>query len=103
VSGTVATLEAGLARRESEAERDALASGRWVQTYDMSATDEEYKAAREGERANWRLLASAVRELGGMPALIAAADAVGTVPDEKVSLTLPLLCALCLLLRPSSH
>ncbi|KAJ1623645.1 calponin homology domain-containing protein, partial [Pavlovales sp. CCMP2436] len=84
VSGTVATLEAGLAKRENEAERDALSSGRWVQTYDMHATDEEYKAAREGERANWRLLASAVRELGGMPTLIAAADAVGTVPDEKM-------------------
>lgn len=48
-------------------------------------TSEVYKELLENERKNFQLVKSAVRDLGGVPAMIHHSDMSNTIPDEKVS------------------
>lgn len=48
-------------------------------------TSELYKELLENEKKNFQLVRSAVRDLGGIPAMIHHADMSNTIPDEKVS------------------
>ncbi|KAM8816330.1 abnormal spindle-like microcephaly-associated protein [Rhynchonycteris naso] len=58
----------------------------------------------ENERQNFQLVRSAVRDLGGIPAMIHHADMSNTIPDEKVVVTfLSCLCARLLDLRRETH
>lgn len=47
-------------------------------------TSELYKELLENEKKNFQLVRSAVRDLGGIPAMIHHADMSNTIPDEKV-------------------
>ncbi|XP_066094573.1 abnormal spindle-like microcephaly-associated protein isoform X1 [Saccopteryx bilineata] len=58
----------------------------------------------ENERQNFQLVRSAVRDLGGIPAMIHHGDMSNTIPDEKVVVTfLSFLCARLLHLRRETH
>lgn len=48
-------------------------------------TSELYKELLENEKKNFQLVRSAVRDLGGIPAMIHHSDMSNTIPDEKVS------------------
>uniref|UniRef100_H0W3G5 Calponin-homology (CH) domain-containing protein n=1 Tax=Cavia porcellus TaxID=10141 RepID=H0W3G5_CAVPO len=75
--------------------------------FDMShkAPDHEnntelYKELLENEKKNFHLVRSAVRDLGGIPAMIHHSDMSNTIPDEKVVIMyLSFLCARLLDLR----
>ncbi|XP_037006810.2 abnormal spindle-like microcephaly-associated protein [Artibeus jamaicensis] len=59
-----------------------------------------YRELLENERRNFQLVGSAVRDLGGVPAMLHHADMSNTIPDEKVVITfLSFLCARLLDLR----
>ncbi|XP_006155520.1 abnormal spindle-like microcephaly-associated protein, partial [Tupaia chinensis] len=59
-----------------------------------------YKELLENEKKNFHLISSAVRDLGGVPAMIHHSDMSNTIPDEKVVITyLSFLCARLLDLR----
>ncbi|XP_036058918.1 abnormal spindle-like microcephaly-associated protein [Onychomys torridus] len=63
-------------------------------------TPELYKELLENEKRNFHLVRSAVRDLGGIPAMIHHSDMSNTIPDEKVVITyLSFLCARLLDLR----
>ncbi|EAW91272.1 asp (abnormal spindle)-like, microcephaly associated (Drosophila), isoform CRA_c, partial [Homo sapiens] len=63
-------------------------------------TSELYKELLENEKKNFHLVRSAVRDLGGIPAMINHSDMSNTIPDEKVVITyLSFLCARLLDLR----
>lgn len=48
-------------------------------------TSELCKELLENEKKNFQLVRSAVRDLGGIPAMIHHSDMSNTIPDEKVS------------------
>lgn len=48
-------------------------------------TSELSKELLENEKKNFQLVRSAVRDLGGIPAMIHHSDMSNTIPDEKVS------------------
>ncbi|MBZ3875905.1 Abnormal spindle-like microcephaly-associated protein-like protein [Sciurus carolinensis] len=61
---------------------------------------ELHKELLENEKKNFQLIRSAVRDLGGIPAMIHHSDMSNTIPDEKVVITyLSFLCARLLDLR----
>ncbi|KAL1774848.1 abnormal spindle-like microcephaly-associated protein [Sigmodon hispidus] len=63
-------------------------------------TPELYKELLENEKKNFHLVRSAVRDLGGVPAMINHSDMSNTIPDAKVVITyLSFLCARLLDLR----
>ena len=47
-------------------------------------TPEVYRELLENEKKNFQLVRSAVRDLGGVPAMLHHADMSNTIPDEKV-------------------
>lgn len=53
--------------------------------YIVENTSELYKELLENEKKNFQLVRSAVRDLGGIPAMINHSDMSNTIPDEKVS------------------
>ncbi|KAM6217298.1 abnormal spindle-like microcephaly-associated protein [Rhynchocyon petersi] len=69
-------------------------------TSDLEDTSELYKELLENEKKNFQLVNSAVRDLGGIPAMIHHSDMSNTIPDEKVVITyLSFLCARLLDIR----
>ncbi|XP_036614160.1 abnormal spindle-like microcephaly-associated protein [Trichosurus vulpecula] len=53
-----------------------------------------YKELLDNEKKNFQLVSTAVRDLGGIPAMIHHADMSNTIPDERVVITyLAFLCA----------
>ncbi|KAF6073098.1 assembly factor for spindle microtubules [Phyllostomus discolor] len=61
---------------------------------------EVHRELLENEKKNFQLLGAAVRDLGGVPAMLRHADMSNTIPDEKVVITfLSFLCARLLDLR----
>ncbi|KAG8516120.1 Abnormal spindle-like microcephaly-associated protein, partial [Galemys pyrenaicus] len=67
-------------------------------------TSELYKELLENEKKNFQLVRSAVRDLGGIPAMIHHSDMSNTIPDEKVIITyLSFLCARLLDLRKETR
>ncbi|XP_037681033.1 abnormal spindle-like microcephaly-associated protein [Choloepus didactylus] len=67
-------------------------------------TSELYKELLENEKKNFQLVSSAVRDLGGIPAMIHHSDMSNTIPDEKVVITyLSFLCARLLDLRKETR
>lgn len=52
--------------------------------YIVENTSELYKELLENEKKNFQLVRSAVRDLGGIPAMINHSDMSNTIPDEKV-------------------
>ncbi|KAM5237781.1 abnormal spindle-like microcephaly-associated protein [Ctenodactylus gundi] len=68
--------------------------------FDHENTSELHKELLENEKKNFHLVRSAVRDLGGIPAMIHHSDMSNTIPDEKVVITyLSFLCARLLDLR----
>ncbi|XP_074076994.1 abnormal spindle-like microcephaly-associated protein [Macrotis lagotis] len=63
-----------------------------------------YKELLDNEKKNFHLISTAVRDLGGIPAMIHHADMSNTIPDERVVITyLSFLCARLLDLRKESR
>ncbi|XP_045672765.1 abnormal spindle-like microcephaly-associated protein isoform X2 [Phyllostomus hastatus] len=61
---------------------------------------EVHRELLENEKKNFRLVGAAVRDLGGVPAMLRHEDMSNTIPDEKVVITfLSFLCARLLDLR----
>ncbi|XP_077013425.1 abnormal spindle-like microcephaly-associated protein isoform X2 [Tamandua tetradactyla] len=72
--------------------------------FDHENTSELYKELLENEKKNFQLVSSAVRNLGGIPAMIHHSDMSNTIPDEKVVITyLSFLCARLLDLRKETR
>ncbi|XP_037353787.1 abnormal spindle-like microcephaly-associated protein isoform X2 [Talpa occidentalis] len=71
---------------------------------DYDNASELYKELLENEKKNFQLVRSAVRDLGGIPAMIHHTDMSNTIPDEKVVITyLSFLCARLLDLRKETR
>ncbi|XP_054432419.1 abnormal spindle-like microcephaly-associated protein [Pteronotus mesoamericanus] len=67
-------------------------------------TSELHRELLENERKNFQLVRAAVRDLGGIPAMIHHSDMSNTIPDEKVVITfLSFLCARLLDLRKEAR
>ncbi|XP_068930575.1 abnormal spindle-like microcephaly-associated protein isoform X1 [Petaurus breviceps papuanus] len=63
-----------------------------------------YKELLDNEKKNFQLVSTAVRDLGGIPAMIHHADMSNTIPDERVVITyLSFLCARLLDLRKETR
>ncbi|XP_044528741.1 abnormal spindle-like microcephaly-associated protein [Gracilinanus agilis] len=63
-----------------------------------------YTELLDNEKKNFQLVSSAVRDLGGIPAMIHHADMSNTIPDERVVITyLSFLCARLLDLRKETR
>ncbi|XP_007481074.2 abnormal spindle-like microcephaly-associated protein isoform X4 [Monodelphis domestica] len=63
-----------------------------------------YTELLDNEKKNFQLVSSAVRNLGGIPAMVHHADMSNTIPDERVVITyLSFLCARLLDLRKETR
>uniref|UniRef100_F6XA96 Abnormal spindle-like microcephaly-associated protein homolog n=2 Tax=Macaca TaxID=9539 RepID=F6XA96_MACMU len=84
----------------SSSESDDSSLDMSLKAFDHENTSELYKELLENEKKNFQLIRSAVRDLGGIPAMINHSDMSNTIPDEKVVITyLSFLCARLLDLR----
>ncbi|XP_049713786.1 abnormal spindle-like microcephaly-associated protein isoform X6 [Elephas maximus indicus] len=91
---TVECTQTGSVVLNSSSESDASFLDMSPEAFDHENTSELYKELLENEKKNFQLISSAVRDLGGIPAMIHHSDMSNTIPDEKVVITyLSFLCA----------
>ncbi|XP_040594354.1 abnormal spindle-like microcephaly-associated protein [Mesocricetus auratus] len=97
---SVACAQTGSVVLNSSSESDGGCLDLSLEALDHENTPELYKELLENEKKNFHLVRSAVRDLGGIPAMIHHSDMSNTIPDEKVVITyLSFLCARLLDLR----
>uniref|UniRef100_A0A2K5DAF1 Assembly factor for spindle microtubules n=1 Tax=Aotus nancymaae TaxID=37293 RepID=A0A2K5DAF1_AOTNA len=97
---TVECTQTGSVVLNSSSESDESSLDMSLKAFDQENTSELYKELLENEKKNFHLVRSAVRDLGGIPAMINHSDMSNTIPDEKVVITyLSFLCARLLDLR----
>ncbi|XP_006834297.1 PREDICTED: abnormal spindle-like microcephaly-associated protein homolog [Chrysochloris asiatica] len=97
---TVECTQTGSVVLNSSSESDSSFLDMSPKAFDHENTSELYKELLENEKKNFHLINSAVRDLGGIPAMIHHSDMSNTIPDEKVVITyLSFLCARLLDLR----
>uniref|UniRef100_A0A2K5QKA3 Assembly factor for spindle microtubules n=1 Tax=Cebus imitator TaxID=2715852 RepID=A0A2K5QKA3_CEBIM len=97
---TVECTQTGSVVLNSSSESDESSLDMSLKAIDQENTSELYKELLENEKKNFHLVRSAVRDLGGIPAMINHSDMSNTIPDEKVVITyLSFLCARLLDLR----
>ncbi|XP_074240421.1 abnormal spindle-like microcephaly-associated protein isoform X1 [Saimiri boliviensis] len=97
---TVECTHTGSVVLNSSSESDESSLDMSLKAFDQENTSELYKELLENEKKNFHLVRSAVRDLGGIPAMINHSDMSNTIPDEKVVITyLSFLCARLLDLR----
>uniref|UniRef100_A0A2K5VNK5 Abnormal spindle-like microcephaly-associated protein homolog n=1 Tax=Macaca fascicularis TaxID=9541 RepID=A0A2K5VNK5_MACFA len=97
---TVECTQTGSVVLNSSSESDDSSLDMSLKAFDHENTSELYKELLENEKKNFQLIRSAVRDLGGIPAMINHSDMSNTIPDEKVVITyLSFLCARLLDLR----
>ncbi|XP_059269017.1 abnormal spindle-like microcephaly-associated protein isoform X1 [Mustela nigripes] len=91
---TVECTQTGSVVLNSSSESDGSSLDLSFKAFDHENTSELYKELLENEKKNFQLVRSAVRDLGGIPAMINHSDMSNTIPDEKVVITyLSFLCA----------
>ncbi|XP_026930400.2 abnormal spindle-like microcephaly-associated protein isoform X3 [Acinonyx jubatus] len=92
---TVECTQTGSVVLNSSSESDGSSLDLSLKALDhVENTSELYKELLENEKKNFQLVRSAVRDLGGIPAMIHHSDMSNTIPDEKVVITyLSFLCA----------
>ncbi|XP_058557755.1 abnormal spindle-like microcephaly-associated protein isoform X5 [Neofelis nebulosa] len=92
---TVECTQTGSVVLNSSSESDGSSLDLSLKALDhVENTSELHKELLENEKKNFRLVRSAVRDLGGIPAMIHHSDMSNTIPDEKVVITyLSFLCA----------
>ncbi|XP_046932686.1 abnormal spindle-like microcephaly-associated protein isoform X2 [Lynx rufus] len=91
---TVECTQTGSVVLNSSSESDGSSLDLSLKALDHENTSELYKELLENEKKNFQLVRSAVRDLGGIPAMIHHSDMSNTIPDEKVVITyLSFLCA----------
>ncbi|XP_064129527.1 abnormal spindle-like microcephaly-associated protein isoform X2 [Loxodonta africana] len=91
---TVECTQTGSVVLNSSSESDTSFLDMSPEAFDHENTSELYKELLENEKKNFQLISSAVRDLGGIPAMIHHSDMSNTIPDEKVVITyLSFLCA----------
>ncbi|KAF6274417.1 assembly factor for spindle microtubules [Rhinolophus ferrumequinum] len=97
---TVECAQTGSVVLNSSSESDESCLDVSLKALDHENTSELSKELLENEKKNFQLVRSAVRDLGGIPAMIHHSDMSNTIPDEKVVITyLSFLCARLLDLR----
>ncbi|XP_069897534.1 abnormal spindle-like microcephaly-associated protein [Dipodomys merriami] len=97
---TVECMQTGSVVLNSSSECDDSILDVSFQALDHENASELHKELLENEKKNFRLVTSAARDLGGIPAMIHHSDMSNTIPDEKVVITyLSFLCARLLDLR----
>ncbi|XP_029418654.1 abnormal spindle-like microcephaly-associated protein [Nannospalax galili] len=97
---SVACTQTGSVVLNSSSESDGGCLNLSLEVFDHENTPEVYKELLENEKKNFHLVRSAVKDLGGIPAMIHHSDMSNTIPDEKVVITyLSFLCARLLDLR----
>nr|KAF6399570.1 assembly factor for spindle microtubules [Molossus molossus] len=97
---TVECAQTGSVVLNSSSESDESSLDLSLKALGHENTPELHKELLENEKKNFQLVRSAVRELGGIPAMIQHSDMSNTIPDEKVVITyLSFLCARLLDLR----
>ncbi|XP_019493535.1 PREDICTED: abnormal spindle-like microcephaly-associated protein [Hipposideros armiger] len=97
---TVECAQTGSVVLNSSSESDESCLDMSLKALDHENTSELCKELLENEKKNFQLVRSAVRDLGGIPAMIHHSDMSNTIPDEKVVITyLSFLCARLLDLR----
>ncbi|XP_062067525.1 abnormal spindle-like microcephaly-associated protein [Lepus europaeus] len=97
---TVECMQTGSVVLNSSSESDDSSLDLSLKAFDHENASELYKELLENEKKNFHLVRSAVRDLGGIPAMIHHSDMSNTIPDEKVVITyLSFLCARLLDLR----
>jgi abnormal spindle-like microcephaly-associated protein len=78
--------------------------GKWSRTYSPGKIELLNETVTAGDRHNFRLAMTGFSRLGGVPLLLDSADIVGTIPDEKVVVTLlAFMCARLLVLRAETQ
>uniref|UniRef100_A0A8C7B1U9 Assembly factor for spindle microtubules n=1 Tax=Neovison vison TaxID=452646 RepID=A0A8C7B1U9_NEOVI len=101
---TVECTQTGSVVLNSSSESDGSSLDLSFKAFDHENTSELYKELLENEKKNFQLVRSAVRDLGGIPAMINHSDMSNTIPDEKVVITyLSFLCARLLDLRKEAR
>nr|XP_021538176.1 abnormal spindle-like microcephaly-associated protein isoform X2 [Neomonachus schauinslandi] len=91
---TVECTQTGSVVLNSSSESDGSSLDLSLRAFDHENTSELYKELLENEKKNFQVVRSAVRDLGGIPAMINHSDMSNTIPDEKVVITyLSFLCA----------
>ncbi|XP_029791259.1 abnormal spindle-like microcephaly-associated protein [Suricata suricatta] len=92
---TVECTQTGSVVLNSSTESDGSSLDLSLKAFDhVENTSELYKELLENEKKNFQLVRCAVRDLGGIPAMIHHSDMSNTIPDEKVVITyLSFLCA----------
>uniref|UniRef100_A0A8C5W6Z5 Assembly factor for spindle microtubules n=1 Tax=Microcebus murinus TaxID=30608 RepID=A0A8C5W6Z5_MICMU len=97
---TVECTQTGSVVLNSSSESDDSSLDMSLKASGHENTSELYKELLENEKKNFHLVSFAVRDLGGIPAMINHSDMSNTIPDEKVVITyLSFLCARLLDLR----
>ncbi|XP_055000646.1 abnormal spindle-like microcephaly-associated protein [Sorex araneus] len=101
---TVECTQSGSVVLNLSSESDGSSLDMSFNALDEENTSEFYKELLENEKKNFKLVRSAVRDLGGIPAMIHHSDMSNTIPDEKVVITyLSFLCARLLDLRKETR
>uniref|UniRef100_A0A8D1FNU3 Calponin-homology (CH) domain-containing protein n=1 Tax=Sus scrofa TaxID=9823 RepID=A0A8D1FNU3_PIG len=101
---TVECTQTGSVVLNSSSESEESSLDLSLKALDSENTSELYKELLENEKKNFQLVRSAVRDLGGIPAMIHHSDMSNTIPDEKVVITyLSFLCARLLDLRKETR
>uniref|UniRef100_A0A8W4F6E9 Abnormal spindle-like microcephaly-associated protein homolog n=1 Tax=Sus scrofa TaxID=9823 RepID=A0A8W4F6E9_PIG len=101
---TVECTQTGSVVLNSSSESEQSSLDLSLKALDSENTSELYKELLENEKKNFQLVRSAVRDLGGIPAMIHHSDMSNTIPDEKVVITyLSFLCARLLDLRKETR
>ncbi|KAM8949727.1 abnormal spindle-like microcephaly-associated protein [Lycaon pictus] len=91
---TIECTHTGSVVLNSSSESDGSSLDLSLKAFDHENTSELYKELLENEKKNFQLVRSAVRDLGGIPAMINHSDMSNTIPDEKVVITyLSFLCS----------
>uniref|UniRef100_A0A452VNJ7 Assembly factor for spindle microtubules n=1 Tax=Ursus maritimus TaxID=29073 RepID=A0A452VNJ7_URSMA len=91
---TVECTQTGSVVLNSSSDSDGSSLDLSLKAFDHENTSELYKELLENEKKNFQLVRSAIRDLGGIPAMINHSDMSNTIPDEKVVITyLSFLCA----------
>ncbi|KAI5929237.1 Abnormal spindle-like microcephaly-associated protein [Manis javanica] len=101
---TVECTQTGSVVLNSSSESDESSLNMSLKAFDYENTSELCKELLENEKKNFQLVRSAVRDLGGIPAMIHHSDMSNTIPDEKVVITyLSFLCMRLLDLRKETR
>ncbi|XP_055966704.1 abnormal spindle-like microcephaly-associated protein [Sorex fumeus] len=101
---TVECTQSGSVVLNSSSESNGSSLDMSFNTLDEENTSELYKDLLENEKKNFKLVRSAAKDLGGIPAMIHHSDMSNTIPDEKVVITyLSFLCARLLDLRKETR